>query len=107
MMPFRLTLLMPLLLMTSLAACCGSRVESEEPKPPEIRYLPGRTTFCVRTKARPEPELLPCPHPEDWSPGSCGRINNSRLLDHYEHLLRYAALVAALCELDKPTVVPP
>ena len=66
-------------------------------------YLPGTRIFCVQKTHRPRPALLPCADPNDWTPGSCARINVARLLDHYEHMLWYGRYVAALCQLKPVT----
>lgn len=66
--------------------------------------MPDKRLPCIRARAPRPPELVDCT-PEQAkdlvTPGSCGRVNNIRLLDYLEELADYAALVTLLCH-DTP-----
>ena len=62
---------------------------------------------CVRKKSKPWPALVECTNLDDFSPGSCARINIARLLDHLDYLDRRDRFIEAACGLENAPVDTP
>lgn len=97
------TRMLTLLLTTSLAAFAACS-HAPKPLPPEIRYVDRPSPPCLRSRPKKtalEPGLMICSDPEDYSKGSCQRINIARTIDAYTQLKTWAGLAVAVCQVPE------
>lgn len=98
------TRMLTLLLTTSLVAFAACSRTTPKPLPPEIRYVDRPSPPCLRSRPKKsaiEPGLMICSNPEDYSKGSCARINVARALDAYEQLKNWSRLAVASCQVPE------